>query len=262
MSNELMSHNHELTDIQKSLLVQLKEFDRICRNNNIKYSLHGGTLLGAVRNSGFIPWDDDIDITLMRDEYNKLREIFNNDSSKCLLIENFAASPIIIFRDQTHDKACSDIIIYDYISKNRALQYIKICIIVILDAILKTKDTIKLTKAIKHSYFMLACHRIIYYFGKILPMKFKRSLFNWFSTNIFIGNKTMIYRSTDQFKGMKIVLPSKYMKDYIDIKFENNIFMASKNYNEILISSYGKNYMTPIKDNVNDVMHPLIRSTL
>lgn len=60
-----------MNDIQKEELNILLEFDRICRIHDIKYSLAFGTLLGAIRHKGFIPWDDDVDIMLSRNNYDK-----------------------------------------------------------------------------------------------------------------------------------------------------------------------------------------------
>lgn len=51
------------------------EFDRVCRKNNIVYIASGGTMLGAVRHHGYIPWDDDMDLMMMRDQYEKLCEV-------------------------------------------------------------------------------------------------------------------------------------------------------------------------------------------
>lgn len=58
------------------LLEILIYFDKICRENNIRYWLSSGTALGAVRHGGFIPWDDDADVEMLREDFEKLKAIF------------------------------------------------------------------------------------------------------------------------------------------------------------------------------------------
>lgn len=71
----------------------LKEVDRVCRENNIRYSIGCGTLLGAVRHKGFIPWDDDIDVYMLREDYEKFK-----------LYSNRLNPDICWFQDHTTDK--------------------------------------------------------------------------------------------------------------------------------------------------------------
>ena len=69
----------ELRSVQLTELELLCEVDRICRKNGIHYNIIAGTLLGAVRHSGYIPWDDDADVALLRDEYDRFVEAVKKD---------------------------------------------------------------------------------------------------------------------------------------------------------------------------------------
>ena len=70
----------EVNEYRKIQIDILDAVAKICNDNNIRYFLAGGTLLGAVRHKGYIPWDDDIDIILLRDDYDKLISILKNQT--------------------------------------------------------------------------------------------------------------------------------------------------------------------------------------
>ncbi len=70
----------DLKQHQKDLLELLLKFDSICKENGIRYWLDSGTLLGAVRHSGFIPWDDDIDVCILDSDYSKAKKLLKANS--------------------------------------------------------------------------------------------------------------------------------------------------------------------------------------
>ena len=78
MNEDFSIYNGEgtlLRQAQLRMLNILLEVDKICRKNNLSYWIDYGTLLGAVRHKGYIPWDDDIDISMPSDDYKKFTEI-------------------------------------------------------------------------------------------------------------------------------------------------------------------------------------------
>ena len=73
-----MTNEYEhLNEIQKIGLDILKEIIAVCKRHDLTYYVYGGTLLGAIRHQGFIPWDDDVDIAMSRKDFEKLKQYQN-----------------------------------------------------------------------------------------------------------------------------------------------------------------------------------------
>lgn len=73
---------------QERMLELLCEIDRICKKHGICYWLSSGTLIGAVRHGGFIPWDDDLDIEMMREDYDRLMDILPTELPSTMALQN------------------------------------------------------------------------------------------------------------------------------------------------------------------------------
>ena len=85
--------NTQLRELQSTLLGILRDIDDFCKKENIQYSLYGGTLIGAVRHKGFIPWDDDLDICMTRENYNKFIERWETINPPGYILQNKENTP-------------------------------------------------------------------------------------------------------------------------------------------------------------------------
>jgi lipopolysaccharide cholinephosphotransferase len=147
LSLQFADRRQECSDLPKLRQIQLvqlrilKIFDAVCREHNVSYWLDWGTLLGCVRHGGFIPWDDDLDVAMTREEYEKFEHISNESLPDGLFLQTIQSDPCYPFffpklRDNysnTNDltgKACHkgiyiDIFIYDKIPTSNILAYIQ-----------------------------------------------------------------------------------------------------------------------------------------
>ena len=74
--------NINIDELRKIQINILDNIDKFCKKNKINYWIDCGTLLGAVRHSGYIPWDDDIDIGMLREDYDKFLKLYNKDNTR------------------------------------------------------------------------------------------------------------------------------------------------------------------------------------
>lgn len=84
-----MDQTQSVRQVQDKILETMKYIDRLCREHGIVYYIMGGTALGAVRHGGFIPWDDDLDIFMTPDQYEKFKRVFEAQNSKDFVLQEW-----------------------------------------------------------------------------------------------------------------------------------------------------------------------------
>lgn len=246
----------DLKATQDKLLDLMISFDKLCREHDIHYSLHGGTMLGAIREKGFIPWDDDMDIAMTRQEYEKLCQIMQEAPSYHLIGKIKKQ-----FRRIGEDNYWVDIFVCDPISEKKFPQKAKLLTLTVLDVMSRDKHSILLSDFSKHSLPKRIAFRFAYWCGKLLTSRFKVRLYEAVSQKLWTGNKTLCVRGNDQLKGRKKLFPAQWMTQYVQVPFAHTNLMVSSYYHELLTSFYGESYMTPVKDDRNSQVHDLVRAS-
>lgn len=249
-----------MNELQKMLFEELCDIDRVCRENQIHYTLQGGTLLGAIREKGFIPWDDDIDMAMFRDDYERFKAVFPEQSRICGMLENYTGGALQIF-SKKDPYATIDIFVYDYITENMLLRKLRICCIIILQAFLKTKETIKLTRVEDHGRLKYFVYCFVSLLGRPFPQAAKQKFYRWFLEHAFNGSRKYIHLSNDSSRFLDRCIPRGYIFDLIETEFEGKRFYIFREYDAILRQAYGEDYMTPKEYLQTRLRHEHFRST-
>ncbi len=240
-------------EIHSALLGILVEFDRVCRKHRLRYSLTYGTLIGAVRHKGFIPWDDDIDVVMPRPDYEKFRTLAKNGE----LCEHFLIS------DDRGKKA-----FYPFIKvmddrygiktwSNREVPYLFIDVFPLDGAPTSEKAIQKKYRRRKFFNAMGALARWAvpekkpYFLLRIIGFPFY--LIGTLYGNARASNKARENAAKDDYDSCdkvavfvycytKLVMDKAMFSDLTELSFENKSFYAISAYDEFLKKTYG-NYM-------------------
>lgn len=248
-----MDNSYGLAALHEQLLIIMDDIDRVCRKHNIMYTLADGTLLGAVRHKGFIPWDDDMDVRMVRSEFEKFKEIYAKEKREDFIVGhpcNLATYSVInpnydipgmVQREGTIINPWVTVFPMDVASPNAMISNIKTTKMRLLSGMMG--------KAPQYANFSFKTKRmwdITSFMGKLVgPENAKR----WFESSCvsLAGQETGVYASyTENTTFSYIRYPQYWFVSTEDMPFEDRVYRGITSYDEFLRLAYGDDYMTPI----------------
>ncbi len=231
-----------LRNLQYRLLDILIAFDEFARSHDIVYSISYGTLIGAIRHNGFVPWDDDADIMMTREEWTKLKSLMSNDGR---LTDDIYIKGVV--RPEIHmaNKGIVDIFIYDYVPDNILKDMLKTNVCRLLSLLVKCKSRLNAHFFRRpKAWFVFMPLAMPFSMHTLVFWKEKASL--WFTPDkIKPEDKVCLYRTGGP-RDMRVRHPyGLLLGDMIEVEFEGHSFPAIPQYDEFLRIWYGDYMQLP-----------------
>lgn len=244
-----MNETNSLKEIHAELLRILEYIDATLRSNHLWYSLAYGTVLGAVRENGFIPWDKDADVYL---------RITDRDQARKVLKENIPDYLEYI------DASCDNVNVFDNIKSKKFGELAEVDLYIIVGAPDIDSWTEKQKKKLLRQHKMLVKLTCAKYVDtsklvdryKLIPFLLVKGLMHLIPDSVirnYIRKKELQYNYEQAKYCMALVTydnvndirKKEIIENVIDHTFEGRQFLIPKNYDEYLRGEYGDDYMTP-----------------
>ena len=253
-----MIDSETLKNLQNVEFQIMKDFDKYCRTHDIKYSIYSGTMLGAVRHKGFIPWDDDVDVAMTRTEYKKFCQTIKDDPMEGYFFENYETDK---FCGTCHAKLRKLNTIFLQGSEIEGEGHHEIFIDIFpLDKLPNNKEAKKIEKIGREIVFITRANvkgskkdsllkKIVRNSVKIIPksLRYKQLI-----KNVRYLEKIAETVKEDfcwvSMSTLDAIRHARYPQDscdsYIELEFCGYKFLSFSKYHEMLTALYG-DYMTP-----------------
>lgn len=266
----------KLDRIKKVEMDIIKEIDRICKANGINYFLVGGSLLGGVRHKGFIPWDDDIDIGMLREDYNKFKKVCPGELSDKMRYQSYSQekdSHYIFekirlketyfstkfsnrFRD-IENGIFVDVLVYDKTSNIKLLQKLHVKLIKIMSRVINVRWVNVPRKGIHYT-----ATKLLLPVMRLIPFR----VYHWCFEGVlrmFNWNKKSKYLIDGVGQNVgKGAFPLSWFDEMTEIPYEDMTFSVPAKYDEYLRHWYGDRYMELLPISSRKSGHSLKRMDL
>lgn len=252
---ELPQASGRIRDFQIAANYILQRVKRICDENDIHFVLYAGTLLGALRHQGFIPWDDDVDIAMMHDDFLQLERILENDDEIVVqryyryLYSGIGAGFVIKVKLRNSDLFYVDVFPYEYVDLDGK------------DVLTSWQKTEKLCDSFHEELLKVFRDNGFYFDGtnrptaipaiddivRELEKKYKKCFIEYMNEH---GNNTHVclaisqdkeFRNANKFWSTTDIFPLSKNS----MKFENMLFDEVNNHNVYLLHHYGDYWNFP-----------------
>lgn len=242
-------------EVSKRIQVEiLRVIDDCCRKNGIHYSLSWGTLIGAIRHKGYIPWDDDIDIMMKRDDYNKFLSCFSAPNYELHYFKKgkFWHQPLTKVTDER------TAVVFNYKTKSSFGLWVSIFPVdnvpdegqdVWKKKLYRRSTLLRLRTAIWRSDTSFI-RNVIKVFVRMILLPISSYRCGKFLESLLTANNCQKTKTVCMWEGSKGVtsfsyFPSYYFDEYMDVEFEGNQYMIISKYDSFLRDCYGDYMQLP-----------------
>ena len=228
-----------LEEIHAELLEQLRDITAVCARHGIQYNMMCGSLLGAVRHKGFIPWDDDVDLLFTREEFEKFRRVYPSERDPRFELTYLNTwTPRVMNSDPALAEAWTDFFILDRVPPEGLKRKWWFLRLHLLQGMLK-RNVDYSRFSLKNRILLRATHLM----GLPFSTQWKVRRYEKVSTEVKTGSDLSM--SNGAFELMMHIWHPEQFAEKETVPFEGIPVLIPKRYAEVLTELFGPDYMTP-----------------